>query len=213
MWEGATQGHEVIGLRAEGLKFEALGFGLAILAARLNGVGSGLATNIEQLAHWLDWGVAIKARAEGRVRLWRGRPVLWFSPSRDDVRLFRRGLRVLGDIMLAAGAEVVSPGVRGFAPLVSNPAALAPLEATGPRSPGAFTAAITHMFGTCRMGSDPADSVVRPDFHHHAIQGLVVADSSVFPTSLGVNPQIPIIALATLAARRALGVPVESEAT
>ena len=33
MWEGATQGHEVIGLRHEGLKFEALGFGIDILAA------------------------------------------------------------------------------------------------------------------------------------------------------------------------------------
>ena len=60
---------------------------------------------------------------------------------------------------------------------------------------------ITHKFGTCKMGSDPRRSVVRPDFRHHATAGLYVADSSVFPTNLGVNPQVPIAAVAALAAR------------
>ncbi|MFM8408682.1 MAG: GMC family oxidoreductase, partial [Alphaproteobacteria bacterium] len=68
----------------------------------------------------------------------------------------------------------------------------------------AYTAAVTHLFGTCRMGADAASSVVRPDFRHHAVDGLWVADSSVFPTNLGVNPQVPIMAMATLCARRVL---------
>src|SRR5262249_29406707 len=54
------------------------------------------------------------------------------------------------------------------------------------------------------MGRDPATNVVRPDFRHHTIESLYVADSSVFPTNLGVNPQIPIMALATLCARRVM---------
>jgi choline dehydrogenase-like flavoprotein len=65
-------------------------------------------------------------------------------------------------------------------------------------------AAVTHMFGTCRMGSDPERSVVGPDFRHHAVDGLYVADSSVFPSNLGVNPQIPVMAVATLCGRRVL---------
>ena len=36
---GATQGHEVVGLRGEGLKVEALGFDLSILASRVPGYG------------------------------------------------------------------------------------------------------------------------------------------------------------------------------
>lgn len=63
---------------------------------------------------------------------------------------------------------------------------------------------ITHMFGACRMESDPRARVVRADLRHHAVDGLYVADSSVFPTNLGVNPQVPIMAVATLCARRAL---------
>ncbi len=210
MWEGATQGHEVIGLRHEGLKFETLGFGPAILAARLPGVGRNLAARVADLDHHLDWGVAVKAEAQGRVRVWRGRPIVTFRPTRRDVARFRRGLRVLGEMMLAAGADHVLPGVRGGPTQTDRPADLAALERDGPRSARAFTAAITHMFGTCAMASDPRRGVVRPDFRHHAVDGLYVADSSVFPTNTGVNPQIPIMALATLCARRALGLPPEA---
>jgi choline dehydrogenase-like flavoprotein len=60
---------------------------------------------------------------------------------------------------------------------------------------------MTHLFATARMGSDRTASVVRPDFRHHTIAGLYVADSSVFPSNLGVNPQIAIMALAQLCAR------------
>ncbi len=201
MWEGATQGHEVTGLRHEGLKFEVLGFGLAVLASRLPGVGAELARGVSELAHWLDWGAAVRAESEGRVRSVAGRPVVTYTPNARDVRLFRRGLRVLGEMMLAAGAESLHPGVRGFDSVVRDGAALERLENEGPTSPAAFTSAITHMFGTCRMGSDPRRSVVRPDFRHHAAPALYVADSSVFPTNLGVNPQIAIMAMASLCAR------------
>lgn len=205
MWDGATQGHEVTGLRSEGLKFEVLGFGLAVLGSRLEGTGLTLARQVADMEHWLDWGAAIKSSARGRVRVLAGRTVVTYGLSRRDVALMRRGLRVMGDMMFAAGAERVAPGVSGWAPEIGDPAGLADLEANGPRSPGAYTTAVTHMFGTCRMGSDPRTSVVRPDFRHHAVDGLYVADSSVFPSNTGVNPQIAIIALATLCARHVLG--------
>lgn len=206
MWEGATQGHEVIGLRHEGLKFEALGFGVDVLAARLDGVGRNLARQIDDLAHHLDWGVAVKAEARGRVRRVRGRTIVTYTPTRQDVAQFRRGLRVLGEMMLAAGAEHVDPGIRGLRAPISDPAQLCHIEREGPRNPAAFTAAITHMFGTARMGSDRSASVVRPDFRHHHVDTLYIADSSVFPTATGVNPQVSIMAVAQLCARSVAGV-------
>ncbi len=211
MWEGATQGHEVIGLRHEGLKFEALGFGLAILAGRLDGVGHDFAKEIEDIAHKLDWGAAVRAEARGRVVVLRGKARVIYTPTARDIALFRRGLRIMGEMMLAAGADYVSPGVRGIVPRTSSIEELIHLEIDGPTAPGAFKAAITHMFGTCVMGSDPMKSVVRPDFRHVALEGLYIADSSVFPSNIGVNPQIPIMAVATLAARAAVG--IESQAS
>ena len=60
-----------------------------------------------------------------------------------------------------------------------------------------------HQMGGCPMGDDPKTSVVRSeDLRHHSIRNLHVVDGSVFPTSLGVNPQQSIYGLARLAATR-----------
>jgi choline dehydrogenase-like flavoprotein len=50
------------------------------------------------------------------------------------------------------------------------------------------------------MGTDPATSVVNADGRVHAVEGLYVADASLFPTSILVNPQMTVYALAKLVA-------------
>jgi choline dehydrogenase-like flavoprotein len=60
-----------------------------------------------------------------------------------------------------------------------------------------------HVNGTCRMGRDPRTSGVTPDLaERHGVRGLFVGDGSILPTSLGVNPQETIMALATVLAGR-----------
>jgi choline dehydrogenase-like flavoprotein len=58
-----------------------------------------------------------------------------------------------------------------------------------------------HQVGTCRMGRDPATSVVAPDGRVHGVENLFVADGSVLPTSLGVGPALTIAANALRVAR------------
>jgi choline dehydrogenase-like flavoprotein len=66
-----------------------------------------------------------------------------------------------------------------------------------------------HQLGTIRMGADPADHACDPAGRLRAgrtagqsvIRGLYVADGSLFPTGLGVNPQITIMAIARRVAR------------
>ncbi len=202
-WEGSTQGHEITGLRREGLKFETLGMDLTVLAARLDGYGAPLARQVAALDHVMEWGAAVRSTTRGRVRRILGQTVVTWSPSSADLALYRRGLLVMGELMFAVGATSVSPGVRGLPGQLNDVAALRrALTDDAPRSPSAYRAVITHMFGTARMGSDPATAVVRPDLRHHTVDRLYVADSSVFPTNLGVNPQVPIMALATLCGER-----------
>jgi choline dehydrogenase-like flavoprotein len=67
-------------------------------------------------------------------------------------------------------------------------------------SVGVFSA---HQMGGCAMGDDPKRSVVRSeDLRHHRLENLYVIDGSVFPTSLGVNPQESIYGLARLMSTR-----------
>ncbi len=201
-WRGATQGHEVTGYRSEGIKLEALGFDVSLLASRVPGAGRDFAQRIAELDRYAVWGAGLRASGRGRVRPGPTRPFVQYSLSEQDVLKARRAVRLLGDTLLAAGALEVYPGVPGFDAVVRDRDHMARFEREGSLAASDYSMSMTHLFGTARMGSDPARSVVRTDFRHHATEGLYVADSSVFPGNLGVNPQIAIMALAELCAAR-----------
>ena len=59
-----------------------------------------------------------------------------------------------------------------------------------------------HPQGGNPMSRSPDRGVVDADFRVHGMENLYVCDASVFPTSLGVNPQMTIFGLAHYAARR-----------
>lgn len=201
-WQGASQGHEVTGYRELGLKLETLGMDIGLVGGRVPGVGAALARRLAELDRYAVWGAAIRAAGRGRVRPGRHRPLVTYSLTPDDLRKARRGVRLLCEQFLAAGALEVYPGIGGWAPVVRDRAELPRLELDAPLEPSSYTMSMTHLFGTARMGSDPARSVVRPDFRHHTTVGLYVADSSVFPGNTGVNPMIAIMAVAARCAER-----------
>jgi choline dehydrogenase-like flavoprotein len=65
-----------------------------------------------------------------------------------------------------------------------------------PLDPRAYVAILSHLFGGCMMGKDPARSVCDGRGRVHGYEGLYIADASAIPTNLGVNPQHTIMALA-----------------
>ena len=67
-----------------------------------------------------------------------------------------------------------------------------------------FTLYASHPMSTCRMGINPETSVISPNGNTHGIDGLYIADASVFPTSLGVNPQLTTLTVGTAIGRRML---------
>jgi choline dehydrogenase-like flavoprotein len=77
----------------------------------------------------------------------------------------------------------------------------------GPNRGGVFSA---HQMGTVRLGGDPrlhpADprGRVRRDRRGTLIKGLYVADGSTFPTGIGVNPMLGIMAMARRVSRTVL---------
>jgi choline dehydrogenase-like flavoprotein len=61
-----------------------------------------------------------------------------------------------------------------------------------------------HPQGSCAMGADPALSAVSPEGALWGVDGVFVADASLFPTSVGVPPQVTVMALASAVAESAL---------
>ena len=59
-----------------------------------------------------------------------------------------------------------------------------------------------HPMGTARMDAHPRRGVVAPDGALHGADALYVADGSLLPSSIGVNPMMTIIAMASRVARR-----------
>jgi choline dehydrogenase-like flavoprotein len=57
--------------------------------------------------------------------------------------------------------------------------------------------ASTHVQGSCRMGDDPAVSVVDRNGETHEVKRLFVGDGSLVPRTMSVNPSLTIMALAT----------------
>ncbi len=72
----------------------------------------------------------------------------------------------------------------------------------GPRFTGVGS---SHDLGGCRMGEDPAGSVVDPELRVHDTPGLYVLSSAVLPTCPGINPTLPMWALCYRAAERLVG--------
>ena len=62
--------------------------------------------------------------------------------------------------------------------------------------PGQVAISAAHLMGGCRMGADPRTSVTDPWGRLHGRRGIYVADASLFPGSVEVNPYLTIMALA-----------------
>ena len=130
-----------------------------------------------------------------------GSPVLDYSMSRYLWEGAFEAWQSMARIQFAAGAREVLPlhsDASAYASLAHAERAISALPAN------AMGAAIfsAHVMGGCAMGGDARDSVVDSEGRHHQVENLYVIDGSVFPTSLGVNPQMSIYGLAARNATR-----------
>jgi choline dehydrogenase-like flavoprotein len=117
-----------------------------------------------------------------------------------DIARIKRAVDILAQVFLAAGAKRVITPVNGFED-VTTAAELDRLRRTRIRASDLELSAY-HPLGTARMGMRPSTSVVGPDHQAHDVDKLYVVDGSAVPSSLGVNPQVTIMALATRAAEK-----------
>lgn len=106
----------------------------------------------------------------------------------------RRALLSMAEIQLAAGADWVLP-VHEQGPRCRTWAeARAAIQAL-PLVPLQTRLVSAHVMGGCAMAMDPSRGVVRPDGVHWQVGNLSVHDGSLFPTSIGANPQLSIYGL------------------
>jgi glucose dehydrogenase len=105
------------------------------------------------------------------------RPKITFTPPDYSLKGLAQATKTMGDMFRLIGATEVDLG-----------------------TDNAYDGA-GHIMGTCRMGADPATSVVDAECRTHDHSNLFIVGSSVFPTVGSPNPTLTLAAMALKAAR------------
>ena len=117
-----------------------------------------------------------------------------------DARQLEAGMVAAARLHFAAGArEVVSAHAT---PVVLRSPDRLDLLRGRPLGPNQVTLSTAHVNGTCRLGADRTTAGTDPQGEVYGAPGVFVADGSLLPTALGVNPQETIMVLATIVAER-----------
>ncbi len=123
-----------------------------------------------------------------------GSPVLDYPISPYLWEAARRAYLAMAEIQFAAGARDVMPVHESARPMSSWAETKRSIEAL-PMAQLAARVVSAHVMGGCAMG-EPRTSVVDADARHHQLGQLSIHDASIFPTSVGANPQLSIYAQA-----------------
>ena len=195
-WIGSTQGYGAF--LDEHTKIEVLWSPLSVMAVRMPGFGHALKENLAQFRHTAVWDAVVWGESVGRILTYSGsNPTVWYHLNQIDTDRMIRALRVVAEMFFEAGAHGILPGIHGLPERLTTRDQLDLLK-PGAIKPSQLVVAATHLFGTCRMGTDPASSVVDCRGESHDVRNLFVVDSSVMPFGTRVNPHEPIMALADL---------------
>lgn len=148
-----------------------------------------------------------RAHPDNRIRVDRdGRPVVDYRFTPEVISSMVRATRAAARIFFAAGAvRVHAPSADPHIIDASEASRIDQRIAERHFRPGTTTVSAAHLMGGCGMGSGPADSVTDSHGRVHGVPWLRVADSSLFPDALQINPYLTIMALADRVAEAVLG--------
>jgi choline dehydrogenase-like flavoprotein len=192
-WDGVMQSYYIDQWEPQRLLLEATFTPLAFGGAWLQGTGSEHQRSMLEFGHVGSIGVHLSDASSGRIKL-AGDSSLRASyklTSKDADRL-TFGIARAAEIHFAAGAKEVFPNIPRAG--VLTPKLLPQFEATRFK-PSELRLEAFHPMGTARIAKE-AEGVCSSDGSVNGVNGLYVADASLFPTSVGVNPMMTVIAFA-----------------
>jgi choline dehydrogenase-like flavoprotein len=191
-WEGIMQSYYVDEWEAQDILLEATFTPLPFGGAWLLGAGRKHQEAMLGFANVGSIGVHLSDRSHGRVGLaGDGTPRLTYRLTGEDARRLVFGIARAAEVHFAAGATEVYPNIGRVG--VLRPRELAAFEQLDLK-PAHLRLEAFHPMGSARMAASPADGACGVDGALHGVAGVHVADACLFPSSVGVNPMMTIIA-------------------
>jgi choline dehydrogenase-like flavoprotein len=120
-----------------------------------------------------------------------------YKPSKKDFNTLLEGIELASEILFASGAESVMPNTFKYYEFKAVEEAKKLHQYI--KDPSEITLGTGHPQGGNIIGSSAVTGAVNNEFKAFGYDNLYVCDASVFPTSVGVNPQMTVMGLADYA--------------
>ena len=199
-WRGALQSAWSGAFEHEGVTLTSLFVPPGVLGATMPGVGPEHTRQAANIDHLAMFGGIVHDQGGGTVHRGLGRePIVTYRMARRDRASVAKLVRTIAETFFAAGAREVYLPILGLRGVDADGLAAVPLETVPAQR---LECASQHPLGSAQLGSPAEHAVVDGDGRVWGVDGLYGADGSVLPTSLGVNPQLAIMSVATRVAWR-----------
>jgi choline dehydrogenase-like flavoprotein len=194
-WLGVPQGVYVDEFWDQGIMLEGIFVGPMLTAPNMPFFGRRNKELMFSYPKIAAFGAMIHDETRGRVRpgLYK-RPFITYRVIKDDVQKAQKAIGHTSEIFFAAGAKRVYPTLPRL-PEIRDREKVSEIFSYNLKNSDLEMMAF-HPMGTCRMGVDPRKSVTGPYGETFDVNNLFVADASLFPSCLGVNPMESIMAFA-----------------
>jgi choline dehydrogenase-like flavoprotein len=194
MARGVPQSYFVDEFATDGIMLEGIAGPPDYVAMGLPATGERHRELMDGYRSMAQFGLMVHDDSRGRVHSLGGHPVVCYDISDADTARVKRGLEHLAELFWAAGARSVLLPIARLQELHDGDSA--PLRELNLR-PEDLELMAFHPLGSARMDARPSHGVLDGDGRVHGTEGVYVCDGSAIPSSLGVNPQITIMTLAT----------------
>jgi choline dehydrogenase-like flavoprotein len=199
-WDGVMQSYYIDQWEeTRGVLLEATFTPLAFGGAWLVGTGAEHQQAMLDFGRIGSIGVQLRDTSVGSVGLANeGALRAGYRLNDEDAQKVIFGIARAAEVHFAAGATEVYPNIPRAG--VLRPGGVATFEATRFKASELRLEAF-HPMATARISADPRRGVCAVDGSVYGTDGLYVADASLFPTAVGVNPMMTIIAFAKQVSR------------
>jgi choline dehydrogenase-like flavoprotein len=195
-WKGVIQGYQVHEFIDEGIIMATSFIPPSLLGPTFPQIGRELGELMSDFNRMITAGVLIEDSTSGTVRRGPGgQAIMRYQLTKPDFDKLIRGVALLCEIYFASGASKVYLPIEGLPEIRSADDIRKLFDYQ--LDPAELEVVTMHAMGTARLSDSPERGAVSPEGELWGHPGLYVADASIFPTPIGVNPQETVMALAT----------------
>jgi choline dehydrogenase-like flavoprotein len=198
---GIPQGYAIEDLADEGIMLEGGSAPFDVTAIGVPYVGRRFMDVMANFSHMATFGMMVQDVSRGSILSGPGRkPIIKYDLGDYDLARMQKGVVKLSELFRASGAKNIYPFVVGSYEVRTQ----GEIDALARRTlkPGDIEVMGFHPLGTARIGTDEERSVLTPEGESREVGGLYVMDGAAIPSSLGVNPQMTIMAMSLRACER-----------